>query len=282
MKRNKYFFIISLSLSLFIVYVLYRSQSNYYTVYNNEEPKYTSNNKSDILSSKNLIQMSNMSSKSHSNNDISVFANEVDISSFTDKSISKNDELLTVSEAKAWNDLIKLDLTIYTDEQINSIYKEKVLQYSPKFRYYDYFGVANTQEEKWCIKKYFAASCWYFYQFSKKAAETAIKEYPGYQRDNKADAFRHSYFAALLTRKYGKDVSWDVTTRYEEFNPNRPIVKNMDLYNNARCRDTLLYLKSRLKWCDISDGVIIYQLKLNIKNGMMKYIKKGKLVFTNQ
>lgn len=55
---------------------------------------------------------------------------------------------------------------------------------------------------------------------------------PGDQNDNHNDAFRHAYWNALMTRKYGEAWAEDYATAHEQLPGNPPAREAMDLYNN--------------------------------------------------
>lgn len=63
-------------------------------------------------------------------------------------------------------------------------------------------------------------------------AET-IRHYGENQWANDSDAFRHTYFAALLSYEFGTSFALELTTAHEAYTED-PLDKKMDLHNNSR------------------------------------------------
>jgi hypothetical protein len=72
-----------------------------------------------------------------------------------------------------------------------------------------------------------------FQDIHDRAFELADERFePGDQNDNHNDAFRHAYWNALMTRKYGEAWAEDYATAHEQIPGNPPAREAMDLYNN--------------------------------------------------
>lgn len=87
-----------------------------------------------------------------------------------------------------------------------------------------------------------AADLWDMNQ-AKKAAEAEAKvrfpppNGPNDTADNHTDAFRHAYWNALMTQRFGEDWTRDFTTAHERLPGNPSTAEAMDLYNNQVGRD---------------------------------------------
>ena len=81
---------------------------------------------------------------------------------------------------------------------------------------------------------------WQMYRVQQNALDTAAELFPGMRLHNDpADAFRHAYWNALMTREFGVDFARSFTTAHETGYapyPNREEVF-MDLHNNSVGRD---------------------------------------------
>lgn len=68
---------------------------------------------------------------------------------------------------------------------------------------------------------------------SETALASAQSEFPDLEGHNdKADAYRHCYWNALMTVHIGADQANEVADLHENNNPNEPGEHNMDLHNN--------------------------------------------------
>lgn len=103
--------------------------------------------------------------------------------------------------------------------------------------------------------------------------------------NGKADAFRHSYWHALMARDIGSSDAKKVGDIHEKYNPGKDLANQMDYYNNAQ---GLKVAKRHNNYGSnptnyVSNKVIREAVKKDINKGYMKYINaKGKLVYTNQ
>lgn len=62
----------------------------------------------------------------------------------------------------------------------------------------------------------------------------------GYNQDGREDAFRHAYWNALLTERFGAEWAERYTTAHEAIDGNSPQREAMDLYNNEVGREVAL------------------------------------------
>lgn len=65
-----------------------------------------------------------------------------------------------------------------------------------------------------------------------EAEKAATDQFPDSTSDGHGDAFRHTYWNALMTQKYGADWTGDFTTAHEGTGANSPHREAMDLHNN--------------------------------------------------
>ncbi|WP_051023072.1 DUF6973 domain-containing protein [Nocardia pneumoniae] len=77
-------------------------------------------------------------------------------------------------------------------------------------------------------------------QLTETAKDTAKELYPNSVDDGQGDAFRHAYWNALMTQKYGEDWTKEYTTAHEKSGGNTPQREAMDLYNNELGRKVAL------------------------------------------
>ncbi|MFD1423395.1 DUF6973 domain-containing protein [Laceyella tengchongensis] len=94
--------------------------------------------------------------------------------------------------------------------------------------------------------------------------------------DGKADAFRHAMWNACMTREIGVALASDFATAHEQDPNQKATSKEMDLYNNWRGRKIATDAPNQVNtWYA---NTIVTQ----IGQGYLKYIKDGKVVYTNQ
>ncbi|MFI7669924.1 DUF6973 domain-containing protein [Nocardia sp. NPDC049526] len=75
-----------------------------------------------------------------------------------------------------------------------------------------------------------------FFDITSLAEDEAKKRYPTSYLDGHGDAFRHTYWNALMTQKFGEDWTQTYTTSHEKIGGNPPHREAMDLYNNEQGR----------------------------------------------
>ena len=77
----------------------------------------------------------------------------------------------------------------------------------------------------------------------------AQNTFPGEQRNTKADAARHAYWACLLTRYCGSDYALGLTTAHEVSSPGPHTETVMDLHNNSEGAGCIHYHFATLDCC---------------------------------
>ncbi|UYM07187.1 DUF6973 domain-containing protein [Solicola gregarius] len=99
---------------------------------------------------------------------------------------------------------------------------------------------------------------------------------PEDQNDNHNDAFRHAYWNALMTRRFGEDWTEDYTNAHEGIPGNNSLREAMDLYNNGVGR------RIASENPDASDEEIANLIEEAVRNGDMVVIgPDGHLVWSN-
>lgn len=163
---------------------------------------------------------------------------------------SEGNTLMSVAEAKAREEMLNIDFAGKSEEEIEGMYQQKVEMYAS--------NDAKTVETE--TKKYFSGSS---------------------LTGGKGDAFRHAYWAGLMTKRYGESTSRDITTKHEDFNDNNTKVdRDMDIHNNWRGRVTYRYLKERNS--SVSNSMLSSRLRVDIGRGLLRYIKNGEIYDTNK
>lgn len=71
-----------------------------------------------------------------------------------------------------------------------------------------------------------------FYDIRKKAIDTANATFPADGQDDHTDAFRHTYWNALLTARFGADFAREIATAHEAVPDHTAASEAMDLHNN--------------------------------------------------
>ncbi|WP_067647185.1 DUF6973 domain-containing protein [Nocardia harenae] len=80
-----------------------------------------------------------------------------------------------------------------------------------------------------------------FFEIKAEAESTAREVLPEHgQSDGHGDAFRHMYWNALMTQRYGEDWTQRYATAHEELGAAAPTREAMDLYNNSIGRQIAL------------------------------------------
>ncbi|UAK33389.1 wnt family protein [Nocardia asteroides] len=103
-----------------------------------------------------------------------------------------------------------------------------------------------TSEEIDAMKKLFfsgptgPAAVFEHAELTQDAKDTAEQVFPASVDDGKGDAFRHAYWNALMTQKYGEDWTKEFATAHEKSGGNTPQREAMDLYNNELGRKVAL------------------------------------------
>jgi hypothetical protein len=192
--------------------------------------------------------------------------------------------------SETWNltsdyQIIENENPTFTDEQIIAeLYERQSIN-----KAYSYGGYGSlTDDEFWTIvlnlwpHQYGTA-----YNLTERAEAQTVVYYPNYTRYlDDGDAFRHTYWSALLTYEFGANFALKLTTAHES-NTAEGLDKSMDLHNNNN--GTILLEEWRTKfssnstdaWADI--GEFIYHC---VANGEIYDVVKvdsvdEKLVYTN-
>ncbi|WP_405180612.1 hypothetical protein OG225_05060 [Nocardia sp. NBC_01377] len=76
--------------------------------------------------------------------------------------------------------------------------------------------------------------------FASDATDTAKSTFPASTADGQGDAFRHAYWNALMTQRFGEEWTTEFATAHEKSGGNVPQREAMDLYNNERGRQIAL------------------------------------------
>ena len=102
----------------------------------------------------------------------------------------------------------------------------------------------------------------------------AQKEFPNiHGKSNKANAFRHALWNILLVRAYTSEnkslkkslkFAKAITLWHENFSPNKPIEKRMDLHNNAVGRMLVSEWVSKGKLPEVKEIIIFLHQKLTL------------------
>lgn len=71
-----------------------------------------------------------------------------------------------------------------------------------------------------------------FGQIKEAAEAEAHSRFPGATGDNHNDAFRHAYWNALMTQRFGEEWTREFATRHERAPGNKSAMEAMDLWNN--------------------------------------------------
>ncbi len=78
---------------------------------------------------------------------------------------------------------------------------------------------------------------WDYKNITEDAEKTAAQLYPDSQFEGQGDAFRHAYWNALMTQRFGEEWTTEMTTAHEKSGGNIAQREAMDLYNNSRGRE---------------------------------------------
>ncbi len=99
-----------------------------------------------------------------------------------------------------------------------------------------------------------------------KSFNISRKKFPNLRRHNdRGDAFRHCYWAALLARDIGYHNAKKFTTAHENYSLNPSKERAMDLYNNN------IGLEVGRKKKDISDVILIQKCLNSLNLGELKF-----------
>ncbi|WP_280382373.1 DUF6973 domain-containing protein [Nocardia wallacei] len=128
-----------------------------------------------------------------------------------------------------------------------------------------------TEEEidamKTLMRDHGAWGVWQQYQLTEDAKNAAEEQFPASTADGQGDAFRHAYWNALMTQKYGEDWTETFTTAHEKTGGNTPQREAMDLYNNQVGRNVALANP------DASPEELQQLIKTELSNGNLTVIE---------
>lgn len=108
-----------------------------------------------------------------------------------------------------------------------------------------------------------------FFDITSQAEEEAKTRYPDSFLDGHGDAFRHTYWNALMTQKFGAEWTETYTTSHEKIGGNPPHREAMDLYNNEQGR------KLGVANPDASPAELAQKVKEQIDNGQAIVLGTG-------
>ena len=119
---------------------------------------------------------------------------------------------------------------------------------------------------------------------SQTSSKRTLELYPNYTTDDKGNAFKHSFWAALNTVDplVQKNLAKAFTDAHEEEPSQPPIEKTMDLFNNA----VGIEIGDRFPITSLTQSpVIITEIENNIQAasaiGRMRFVCRGMLISTN-
>ncbi|GAB4498807.1 MAG: hypothetical protein OHK0052_12750 [Anaerolineales bacterium] len=159
-----------------------------------------------------------------------------------------------------------------TREEAPANEQEKELD-APEANYY-LMGRSFNEEEEKLIKNNPIEMLKLIDTPNKAVAETQSRFNGDKMEDDKADAFRHAYWNALMTKYSSKDFAEQVGTAHE-FASTKSLAKTMDLHNNEIGREIGEIYKDR------SDDEIADAIQHQLDKGNLWYIDQGKLKNTD-
>lgn len=147
-------------------------------------------------------------------------------------------------------------------------------------------ALKNAKEAAACSKVIGTYKCGVAGVSSRTALSTARSYYAGESlSDGLGDAFRHSYWNALMSREIGVANAKFVGDLHEYFNWGGQKRYDMDSYNNMKGRDMYQW-RVHNGWAT-NNLSMINNLREDIKSGLLKHISysyspEGSLFWTNQ
>ncbi|MCR4874330.1 MAG: leucine-rich repeat protein [Clostridia bacterium] len=181
-----------------------------------------------------------------------------------------------------------LNSSAFTNEQKDAFIKDKLLNENYNYHisyvsYVDYLpeslqGIYNSlsEREKEYIRNHPFASIHIListYDAARKAkylfGETNI------EADNNLDAFRHSYWNALMAKKIGYELAKEFADAHEDEAGSSGLPREMDLYNNEQGR------LIGQQFSDLDEDSLAYKVLGKVCYGYMKRMVDNQLVSTN-
>ncbi|MGF0319866.1 DUF6973 domain-containing protein [Nocardia fluminea] len=81
------------------------------------------------------------------------------------------------------------------------------------------------------------AAVYDYVKITEAASDRAKELYPDSELEGQGDAFRHTYWNALMTQRFGEEWTTEFTTAHEKSGSNIAQREAMDLFNNSRGRE---------------------------------------------
>lgn len=147
-------------------------------------------------------------------------------------------------------------------------------------------ALGKSAEMQACLRSIGAYKCGQARLNVNAAINMAKAYYPSSTHNGKGDAFRHSYWNALMCKSIGCSNAKIVADNHERYNPGPQKEHDMDYYNNQKGRDMYQW-RVHNGW-SVSPQAMADNLRQDIRNGLLKYISyqydsvNGSLWWTNQ
>jgi len=183
-----------------------------------------------------------------------------------------------IEEGKINSDL-EADKRLEELKRLNKKNKDTDIQYSGSIA----GALGKTKETQACLNAIGAYKCGKARLNVNTALNMTNAYYSKESQDNgKGDAFRHSYWNALMCKSIGCSNAKIVADNHERYNPTEKKLHDMDYYNNQKGRD--MYNWRVANGYSLFEQSMADNLKQDIRNGLLKYIRKpeGWLLWTNQ
>jgi hypothetical protein len=104
----------------------------------------------------------------------------------------------------------------------------------------------------------------YIHEFKKKAERETFRRFNRVGHNDRSDAFRHCYWAALIARRYGFEESMRVTSYHEVFPGNPFVERRMDMHNNR--------VGAKIGKNAVSEADASIKCFESLKNGQLQYL----------
>ncbi len=126
-------------------------------------------------------------------------------------------------------------------------------------KFHDFYGDLSPDEKTFIFTKPGAAL--QIYECSKLAKAEALYYYDGSLYKDNGDAFRHTYWNALMVKYVGVDDAKTYADAHESGDDSQGVDKEMDLFNNEKGR------KYGLEYLDLSDQEIAKKIIQHVSQG---------------
>lgn len=147
-------------------------------------------------------------------------------------------------------------------------------------------ALGKSEETQACLRAMGAYKCGQARLNVNAAINLASAYYPGSTHNGKGDAFRHSYWNALMCKSVGCSNAKIIADNHEKYNPGPQKEHDMDYHNNQKGRDMYTW-RVHNGW-SVGTQDLASNLRKDISNGLLKYISykydsvNGSLWWTNQ